>query len=192
MSLPYAPGFYGPPPPGMMGSRGTPGMMGGAPRHVHHNQSPHHHHQQIPSLLSLRPSFTGPAGETAGTSYFDCPRRAGGGAGSPLMTPRYAGGLQGSGPAQRYPGPPGGPPFYSRTPANTSGGLTAGGGAYSCQCCVPTGCGHYSDDPVDPNNPKDAAVRVFCSNPDCAIGRWMHGDCYEYWETRVANYLRPV
>lgn len=179
-------GYYGPP-------------GGGVLMPHRRNQHHHHHHnnhtlpyqqqpgsgvQHIPSLLSLRPSFTGSAPGPSGDFAFDggSPRRC-------MPPPGALSSRYGVPSRHQYPPPqaPGGSSVYYPPPS------TAGTGSnYSCQCCVPTGCGHFSDDPVDPNNPCDAAVRVFCSNPDCAIGRWMHGDCYEYWETRVTNYLRSV
>lgn len=58
-------------------------------------------------------------------------------------------------------------------------------------CCVPTGCSRYLGDPIDPADPGNA-VRVTCSNPRCAVGCWMHGDCFDLWDRQADNLLRYV
>ncbi|XP_064603721.1 headcase protein-like [Liolophura sinensis] len=62
------------------------------------------------------------------------------------------------------------------------------GQATMIQCCVPAGCeapGEY----VDESDPGDA-VKVFCNNEQCTMGRWMHKNCFETWQQSVLAYLR--
>ena len=58
-------------------------------------------------------------------------------------------------------------------------------------CCVPSGCGRYAGEPIDPEDPGDA-VKVVCSNPACVVAAWMHADCYDDWQQRVLFYIRSL
>ena len=56
------------------------------------------------------------------------------------------------------------------------------------ECCIPTGC-KLSEETIDCNDPYDA-IKVFCNNENCDVGKWMHKDCFEEWELSVLAYLR--
>ncbi|XP_041353874.1 headcase protein-like [Gigantopelta aegis] len=64
----------------------------------------------------------------------------------------------------------------------------ANGGQHFYECCIPTGC-KTSEEAIDSNDPYDA-VKVFCNNENCSVGKWMHKDCFEEWELSVLAYLR--
>lgn len=65
---------------------------------------------------------------------------------------------------------------------------TETGPTYSC-CCVPTGCARYGEDRINPSDPGDS-VKVICTSPGCAVGRWMHADCFDEWQRRTAYNMR--
>lgn len=52
-------------------------------------------------------------------------------------------------------------------------------------CCVPGECLR----PREPVRIEDA-IRVLCNNDTCAIGRYMHRECFEQWEGGVLAYLK--
>ncbi|XP_068632995.1 headcase protein [Battus philenor] len=52
-------------------------------------------------------------------------------------------------------------------------------------CCVPGECLR----PREPVRAEDA-VRVLCNNDTCAVGRYMHRECFEQWEAGVLAYLK--
>lgn len=56
------------------------------------------------------------------------------------------------------------------------------------RCCVPTGeclrgVAIHLDDLRD-------AVKVTCNNDHCAVGQYMHRECFDAWETSVLTYLK--
>lgn len=52
-------------------------------------------------------------------------------------------------------------------------------------CCVPGECLR----PREPVRIEDA-IRVLCNNDTCAVGRYMHRECFEQWEAGVLAYLK--
>lgn len=78
---------------------------------------------------------------------------------------------------------------------DSSDTMTSSSNMQAFQCCFPNGeClkSNAIDFGLISNDHLHDAVKVICTNENCAAGQYMHAECFEQWEQSVLNYLKSI